>query len=104
MWCSVLVLNKKTTFGWLRYGDLGKLVDVVARGLIAMDIPAGMSIGVTGYNDIEFCVADLAIARAGMVSVGIHGTYTNDQLFHALNKSECVALLYMSDFEIKSSE
>ena len=101
---ALSVLNKKTTFGWLRYGDLGKLVDVVARGLIAMDIPAGMSIGVTGYNDIEFCVADLAIARAGMVSVGIHGTYTNDQLFHALNKSECVALLYMSDFEIKSSE
>ena len=95
-------MHATTNFGWLKYGDLGTLVDIVARGLLALHIPIGSHIGVAGYNDIEFCVADLAIARAGMVSVGIHGTYTNDQIVHALHISDCVALLYMSDLEHKS--
>ena len=96
--------ERETKYGWLTYKDLGILIDSVAKGIVAMGIPIGSHVGIAGYNDIEFVVADLALARAGMVSVGIHGTYTSDQAVFALRKSECVALLYMSDLEINQQE
>jgi hypothetical protein len=50
-----------------------------------------------GYNDFEYAVADFAIAVAGMVSVGIHGTYTAKEAVGAINTVGCGALLFMQD-------
>ncbi len=87
-------------YRWLLYRDLGIMVQCVARGLLSLGIPRGSHVAIAGYNDLEFCVADFALAAAGMVSVGIHGTYSQDEVAHALHQSECVALLYMHDLAL----
>jgi long-subunit acyl-CoA synthetase (AMP-forming) len=56
-----------------------------------------MMYALAGYNDFEYAVADFAIAVAGMVSVGIHGTYTAKEAVGAINTVGCHALLFMQD-------
>ena len=48
------------------------------------------------YNDWEWAVADFAIVRAGLVSVGVHGTYQYIEALGVLRKAEAKALCCMS--------
>ena len=93
--------DTKYRYAWLSYGDLGRMVDTVAKGCFPRVAP-GSHVGISGYNDIEFCVADFACAVAGIVSVGIHGTHSLDEAATVLRKSECVCLCYMQDLLIHS--
>ena len=49
------------------------------------------------YNDWEWAVADFAIVRAGLVPVGVHGTYQHHEALSVLRKAEAKALVAMSD-------
>lgn len=49
------------------------------------------------YNDWEWAVADFAIVRAGLVSVGMHGTYQHAEALSVLRKAEAKAFCCMSD-------
>ena len=57
-----------------------------------------------GYNDIEWMVADFAIARAGLVSVGIHTTYCQESANGVINKAECSALLAMQNLVLRGQD
>jgi long-subunit acyl-CoA synthetase (AMP-forming) len=88
-------------FHWLRYSDLGRLVRRVSRGLTDLEgLQKGSYVAIAGYNDFEFAVADFAIAVAGMVSVGVHGTYTDRDAVAAISKVKCSALLFMRDMAL----
>ena len=55
------------------------------------------------YNDWEWAVADFAIVRAGLVPVGVHGTYQHEEAVGVLCKAEAKALCCMSDIFAASS-
>mmetsp|Transcript_30395 Transcript_30395/g.91143 ORF Transcript_30395/g.91143 Transcript_30395/m.91143 type:complete len:1957 (+) Transcript_30395:98-5968(+) len=93
-------LEKTDGFLWLHYAALGALVDRVARGLVALGLKQGDYVAISGYNDFEWAVADFAVARAGMVSVGIHGTYTPHDAAAVLTSVACSALLFMKDLAL----
>ena len=50
-----------------------------------------------GYNDLEFVVADFAIACAGLVCVPMHGTYSEQGAAAVINKVRCSAVCFMRD-------
>ena len=56
-------------FGWIKYGELGALVDRVGMGLRGLGLAPGSFIGIVGYNDLEWALCDFAVAVAGFVSV-----------------------------------
>jgi acyl-CoA synthetase (AMP-forming)/AMP-acid ligase II len=59
----------------------------IARGLLSLDgLSTGSFIAIAGYNDFEFACADFACAVAGMVPVGLHGTYEDAVVCAAINK------------------
>ena len=48
-------------------------------------------------HDFEFAVADFALAAAGLVSVPVHGTYTDAEAAAAMSKVGCQGLMFMLD-------
>ena len=48
-------------------------------------------------------MADFAIVRAGLVPVGVHGTYQHEEAVAVLRKAEAKALCCMSDIFATSS-
>ena len=66
-------------YQWLGFADLGAIVRCLSLGLRGLSgLREGAYVAIAGYNDFEFACADFAVAAAGMVSVGIHGTYSED--------------------------
>eukprot|EP00933_Yihiella_yeosuensis_P030246 TRINITY_DN23913_c0_g1_i1.p1 TRINITY_DN23913_c0_g1~~TRINITY_DN23913_c0_g1_i1.p1 ORF type:complete len:968 (-),score=206.74 TRINITY_DN23913_c0_g1_i1:338-3082(-) len=76
-------MQKRNGFLWLRYADLGELVRRIASGLLEL-APARSLVAISGYNDLEWVVADISIALAGMASVGIHTTYSPTEVVSVL--------------------
>ena len=95
-------LTEVDGFLWLKYKDLGRIVDAVARGL-ASDLPAGSLVAISGYNDFEWLVADAAIARAGMCSVGLHTTYNAETAESCVNKLQVAAVCVLSNLVLSAS-
>ena len=79
-------LQHRDGFEWLLYKDLGKLVRQTARGLTSLGMEPGSRVAIAGYNEIEWMVADFAIAAAGFVSVGVHTTYDQTSANAVINK------------------
>lgn len=79
-------LQSRDGFCWLLYKDLGMLVKQVARGLTSLGMEPGSCVAIAGYNEIEWMVADFAIAAAGFVSVGVHTTYDQASVNAVINK------------------
>ena len=94
-------ITEHDSFLWLSYADLGEIVHRVAAALYAA-LPPGSFVAISGYNDYEWIIADLAVARAGMVSVGIHTTYTAEEAIAVASKVRITALLCMGNLMVRS--
>ncbi len=64
---------------WLNWEQLNQRVDRQAQSLVAAGMASGDRVLVCGPNSVAWCVADLAIARAGGVSVPIHAATPADK-------------------------
>ncbi len=91
-----LALNRG--YRWISFADLGRMASLVAKVLRSMGIPRGSLVAISGYNDIEWAACDFACALSGLVSVGIHSTFSAEETLFALQNSGCVALLTSADF------
>ena len=98
---GISLMNQGDGYHWLRFGDLGTIVNRVAAGLVSLGLPEGSAVAICGYNDIEWMVADFAIARAGFVSVGIHTTYTQREAESVINTAGCAAMLTMENLVLR---
>ncbi|OWT73495.1 MULTISPECIES: class I adenylate-forming enzyme family protein [unclassified Achromobacter] len=77
------------------HGDIDRLADACARGLLRKGLPRGASIALMSLNRAEFIIAYLGIMRAGMVAVPVNYKVAADTL--ALILDDCKAQLAFVD-------
>src|SRR5579864_1590881 len=81
------------------YRELREQVDRCAAGLLALGLRRGERIGIWSPNNAEWCVAQFATAKAGLILVNINPAYRLAELEYALNKSGCTALVTAARFK-----
>ena len=84
------------------YERLGREVDEVAAGLVALGLEPGERIGVWAPNMAEWVVLQFATARAGLILVNINPAYRLSELEYALGQVGVAALVLVPRF--KSSD
>ncbi len=75
------------------YTELGRAVEDVAAGLVALGIEPGERIGIWAPNCVEWVVSQFATAACGLILVNINPAYRVGELEHALSHSGCAALI-----------
>ena len=86
---------------WLDYKGVWRIVSSVAE-IIRSKYPTGTFIALLGYNELEWIVSDFAIALAGMVSVPVHTSFTQEQVIAHLNRTKVSCLFTMRNLFNKS--
>ncbi len=84
------------------YAEFLAEVDAFAAGLIELGLCPGDRVGVWSPNNVEWVVAQLATARAGLIQVNINPAYRLRELEHALEVTDCKAVILAERF--KSSD
>ncbi|WP_147680658.1 long-chain fatty acid--CoA ligase [Actinomyces ruminicola] len=78
------LIERKTQLGnsWVKVTAraFGDDVVRVASGLIGLGLQAGQSVGIMAHTSYEWTLLDMAIARAGLVSVPIYETDSAEQV------------------------
>ena len=74
------------------YGELGEQVGRVAAALVARGVRPGDRVAIFATNRPEWTVLDLAILRAGAVTVTVYSTATSEQVAFTLADSGAVAV------------
>jgi fatty-acyl-CoA synthase len=75
------------------WAELGRRVDALAAGLLALGLEPGDRIGIWAPNCSEWTLTQFASAKAGLILVNINPAYRRAELEYALNKVECRALV-----------
>ncbi|TMM54224.1 AMP-binding protein [Sulfitobacter sabulilitoris] len=81
------------------YAELGRRVQDVAAGLVALGLVPGDRIGVWAPNMAEWVVLQFATAQAGLILVTINPAYRLSELELALNQVEVAALVLVPGFK-----
>lgn len=82
----------------LTYRQLEESADLVARGLLGLGFRRGERIGVIATNQVEWLLLQLATARIGVALVAINPGYRQQELAHALARSELHGLFIIPAF------
>ena len=83
----------------LRFAELDRQVDRVARGLIACGLTPGERIGIWAPNCAEWILILFGAARAGLILVNINPAYRQSELEFALRRVGCRALVFAPRFK-----
>jgi len=75
------------------WGELGRRVDELAAGLVALGLERGDRVGIWSPNNHEWTLTQFATAKAGLVLVNVNPAYRRAELEYAMNKVECKALI-----------
>jgi fatty-acyl-CoA synthase len=84
------------------WAELGRRVERMATGLLALGLEPGDRVGIWAPNNAEWVVTQFATAAAGFILVNINPAYRLAELEYALNKVGCKALVTATRF--KSSD
>jgi fatty-acyl-CoA synthase len=87
---ALVVRHQNVRWTW---GELGRRVDDLAAGLLALGLERGDRIGIWSPNRYEWTLAQFATAKAGLVLVNVNPAYRRAELEYAMNKVECKALI-----------
>ena len=87
---ALVVKHQKVRWNW---GELGRRVDDLAAGLVALGLERGDRVGIWSPNTSEWTLAQFATAKAGLVLVNVNPAYRRAELEYAMNKVECKALI-----------
>ena len=99
---SALALVSRHQNRRLSYAELAAEVNACARGLGELGIQREDRVGLWSPNCVEWIVVQLATARIGAILVTINPAYRAGELEHALNLTQCKALVLAERF--KSSD
>jgi fatty-acyl-CoA synthase len=69
------------------YAELGRAIDEVARGLLAMGVEKGDRVGIWAPNCPEWVLVQYATARIGAIMVNINPAYRVHELEYVLNQA-----------------
>jgi fatty-acyl-CoA synthase len=87
---ALIVKHQNVRWSW---GELGRRVDELAAGLVALGLERGDRIGIWSPNTYEWTLTQFATAKAGLVLVNVNPAYRRAELEYAMNKVECKALI-----------
>eukprot|EP00466_Bigelowiella_natans_P004133 jgi/Bigna1/69484/fgenesh1_pg.9_\ len=80
---------------WLKYCHVRTLTERIAERFMELGLN-GKMIGICGFNDFEFALSDLAVARVSSCSVGLHKTYEQNEVEKVLANCAPQALVVTS--------
>jgi fatty-acyl-CoA synthase len=83
----------------ITYAELRRRADAFARGLLALGLGSGDHVVIWMPNSIEWCVANLAIARIGAVTVTCNSRYKAFEVEYLLRQSDARAVVMVDRFE-----
>ncbi|WP_079202206.1 AMP-binding protein [Pseudomonas sp. CC6-YY-74] len=96
---ALVVRHQQLRYSW---GELGEAVDRCARALLAIGMQPGERLGIWAPNCAQWCIAQFASAKVGVVLVNINPAYRLSELEYALKHSGCRWLICADAF--KSSD
>src|SRR5207253_2921407 len=84
--------------------QLKEAVDVVARGLLDLDLAPGDRVGMWSPNNAEWVLVQYATAKVGVILVNINPAYRTTELEYALRQSGCRLLIAAPSFKTSDYE
>src|SRR6266852_4940044 len=87
---ALVVRHQNVRWSW---GELGRRVDDLAAGLLALGLERGDRVGIWAPNRSEWTLVQFATAEAGLALVNVNPAYLRSELEYAMNKVECKALI-----------
>ena len=77
---ALVVKHQNVRWSW---GELGRRVDELAAGLVALGLERGDRIGIWSPNTYEWTLTQFATAKAGLVLVNVNPAYRRAELEYA---------------------
>ena len=93
---ALVVRHQNLRYTW---AQLAEEVDRCARGLLALGLKPGERVGIWSPNNAQWCIAQFATAKAGVVLVNINPAYRLNELEYALKQSGCRWLICADAFK-----
>ncbi|WP_181297291.1 AMP-binding protein [Pseudomonas sp. Q2-TVG4-2] len=93
---ALVVRHQNLRYTW---AQLAEQVDRCARGLLALGLQPGERLGIWSPNNAQWCIAQLASAKVGVVLVNINPAYRLNELEYALKQSGCRWLICADAFK-----
>ncbi len=93
---ALVVRHQQLRYTWQQLGDA---VNLYARALLALGLKTGDRLGVWAPNCAQWCIAQFATAKIGVVLVCINPAYRSTELEYALKLSGCQWLVCAGAFK-----
>ncbi len=96
---ALVVRHQQLRYSW---AELAAAVDLHARAFMALGLKTGDRLGIWAPNCAQWCIAQFASAKAGIILVNINPAYRTSELEYVLKQSGCQWLVCAGAF--KSSD
>ncbi|GHO88853.1 AMP-binding protein [Dictyobacter formicarum] len=83
----------------LTYRELQAQVNQCARALLQLGLTKGQRLGIWSPNRAEWCIAQFATSKIGVILVNINPSYRLNELEYVLKQSGCRALILAPEFK-----
>ncbi|GLV55392.1 AMP-binding protein [Dictyobacter sp. S3.2.2.5] len=83
----------------LTYREFQEQVDLCARALLKLGLEKGQRLGIWSPNRAEWCIAQFATSKIGVILVNINPSYRLNELEYVLKQSGCRALILAPEFK-----
>ncbi len=93
---ALVVRHQNLRYTW---AQLAEEVDRCARSLLALGLQPGERVGIWSPNNAQWCIAQFATAKVGVVLVNINPAYRLNELEYALKQSGCRWLICADAFK-----
>jgi fatty-acyl-CoA synthase len=93
---ALVVRHQQLRYSW---AQLAEQVERCARALLAIGMQPGERLGIWAPNCAEWCIAQFASAKAGVILVNINPAYRLSELEYALKHSGCRWLICADAFK-----
>ena len=93
---ALVVRHQNLRYSWSQLADE---VNRCARGLLALGLQPGERVGIWSPNNAQWCIAQFATAKIGVVLVNINPAYRLNELEYALKQSGCRWLICADAFK-----
>ncbi|WP_031302912.1 AMP-binding protein, partial [Pseudomonas sp. EGD-AK9] len=93
---ALVVRHQQLRYSW---AQLAEQVERCARALLAIGMQPGERLGIWAPNCAQWCIAQFASAKVGVILVNINPAYRLNELEYALKHSGCRWLICADAFK-----
>ncbi|MCQ0167516.1 AMP-binding protein [Pseudomonas sp. S12(2018)] len=93
---ALVVRHQQLRYSWRELADS---IDLHARALMALGLKTGDRLGIWAPNCAQWCIAQFATAKIGVILVNINPAYRTSELEYVLRQSACQWLICAGTFK-----